>query len=301
MNARIIIAYHKKDILISGDPFLPVHAGRALMSADDPDREWLTENLTGDDTGDNISAENPTYNELTALYWAWKNVEADAVGFMHYRRHFVFDKDIKKNYLSVARIKERYVSDKLKYRDGVIDELLGEKTFVCAAQDRSKTVRDHYAAAHGTRGLEITERIIKEKYPEYADVASTYFDGKTEFFYNMFIMRRAEFERYAEFLFGVLGEVAKELKGERLYPSERVTGVFMTKLISEGYTALRLPVMFVRGRQTFKAAWAETKRNLKLNKERKGGFKGRLYATKPILKKLIPDFVFAWYYNRKKR
>lgn len=301
MNAVIIIAYHKRDILISGDPFLPVHAGRALMTEDNPDREWLTENLIGDDTGENISAENRTYNELTALYWAWKNTESDAVGFMHYRRHFVFDKTVKKNYLSTARIKEGYVSEKLKFTDGVIDGLLRDKCFVCAAQERSETVREHYRAAHGLKGLEITERVIREKYPDYAEAAADYFDGKTEYFYNMFIMRRDIFERYADFLFGVLGEVAKELDGERLYPSERITGVFMTRLIHEGYTAVRLPVMFVRGRQTFRAAWAESKRNLKANKARKGGFKGRIYALKPILKKLIPDFIFARYYNRKRK
>ncbi len=300
MKAAIVIAYHKRDELISGEPFLPVHAGRALMDETNPDKDWLTQNLIGDDTGDNISADNAAYNELTALYWAWKNVAADAVGFMHYRRHFVFDPASKKNYYSVARIKGGYISNKLRYRDGVIDDLLSGKSFVCAAQDRSKTVREHYAAAHGTVGLDITERVIKEKYPEYADAAERYFSGKTEYFYNMFIMRHADFDRYAEFLFGVLGEVAKELKGERLYPSERITGVFMTKLIDEGYTAVRLPVMFVRGRQTFKAAWAESKRNLKLNKQRKGGMKGRLYAIKPLLKKLVPDFIFAWYYNRKK-
>lgn len=64
------------------------------MSADDERLAWLTSNMIGDDTGDNISHKNSSYNELTAVYWAWKNYDKlgnpDYIGLMHYRRHFIF-------------------------------------------------------------------------------------------------------------------------------------------------------------------------------------------------------------------
>ena len=37
---------------------------------------------TGDHTGDNISLKNANYCELTGLYWAWKNLEADYIGLI---------------------------------------------------------------------------------------------------------------------------------------------------------------------------------------------------------------------------
>ena len=43
-----------------------------------------------DDEGENISDKNPMYCELTAQYWAWKNLDADYYGFCHYRRYFNF-------------------------------------------------------------------------------------------------------------------------------------------------------------------------------------------------------------------
>lgn len=42
-----------------------------------------------DNTGDNISSENPYYGELTGLYWVWKNgkvKEGDIIGFCHYNK-----------------------------------------------------------------------------------------------------------------------------------------------------------------------------------------------------------------------
>ena len=63
MNAKIIIATHKMYDMPQDDIYLPVHVGREGKDA-------LP--YQPDNTGDNISAKNPSYCELTGLYWAWK-------------------------------------------------------------------------------------------------------------------------------------------------------------------------------------------------------------------------------------
>ncbi len=80
---RIVIAAHKKAELPEEECYLPVLAGAALRRGE--------ENLPPyepDDQGDNISAKNPLYCELTALYYAWKHLDCEALGLVHYRRFF---------------------------------------------------------------------------------------------------------------------------------------------------------------------------------------------------------------------
>ena len=66
--------------------YLPVHVG--AEGKKDSDGKDLDLGYVKDNTGDNISLKNPSFCELTGLYWAWKNVDSDYIGLAHYRRHF---------------------------------------------------------------------------------------------------------------------------------------------------------------------------------------------------------------------
>ena len=76
---KIIVATHKKYKMPNDSIYLPVQVGTE-------NKESL--GYQPDNDGENISSKNPYFCELTGLYWAWKNLDADYIGLSHYRRHF---------------------------------------------------------------------------------------------------------------------------------------------------------------------------------------------------------------------
>ena len=81
-NIKILVCAHKDSRLPQHEYFCPIQVGASLTSA----RFFPVL----DNTGDNISDRNPHFCELTAHYWAWKNLKCDIIGLNHYRRFFDF-------------------------------------------------------------------------------------------------------------------------------------------------------------------------------------------------------------------
>ena len=121
---------------------------------------------------------------------------------VHYRRYFTI-KEIrnielkKKQILSLKewkRLLSKYpviVSDKRKYY--------------------IETNRSHYNHAHPGIGLDETERIIQEYYPEYSEAFTLVMDRTWAHMFNMFVMRRDLFQEYCQWLFGILFELEERL------------------------------------------------------------------------------------------
>ena len=85
-TVKIVVATHKKYKMPKDEMYLPLHVGAAgkVDACGNP----LDLGYQKDNTGDNISGKNASFCELTGLYWAWKNLDADYIGLAHYRRHF---------------------------------------------------------------------------------------------------------------------------------------------------------------------------------------------------------------------
>ena len=193
MNIKVIVATHKKYEMPEDQIYLPVQVGKAINSS----LEYI-----GDDTGENISHKNPNYCELTAMYWAWKNIDADYLGLVHYRRHF----GSKSFFIGSEKKKNILTRDKAQ-------ELLKEYDAIFPKKRNYwiETNKSQYTNAHYGKDLELTRDIINEKYPEYVNAFDKIMDKRSGHRFNMFVMKKELFDAYCEWLFDILFELERNI------------------------------------------------------------------------------------------
>ncbi|GKT04270.1 DUF4422 domain-containing protein [Furfurilactobacillus entadae] len=185
METKIIVATHKNyQMPADKQLYLPVFVGKALH----PD---VNQTFQGDNTGDNMSEKNSSYNELTAVYWAWKNVSADAIGLVHYRRYLSEHKE-----KSLDTILNQVQVDQLLTNADVI--LPKKRNYVIESN------YSHYIHAHHQAPLDETRKIIEEDYPTYLPAFDAVMKRRSAHMFNMFVMKRQQLDEYCTFLFDVL-------------------------------------------------------------------------------------------------
>lgn len=270
MSIKIFISYKTERQLIKSDILTPIQTGRAIA-----DRAF--EGMIGDDTGDNISSKNEMYNELSAQYWVWKNYDKigcpDHVGFMHYRRHFIFnDKVYKRDFLGCVhfdKMDDDYFSE-INLNDSDIKDFIDGYDLVCIKRldliqrakilktEQCKTPRGCYGY---NRGLKVEDydlmlKILTVLKPEYTHAARIYTEGDISFGYNSFIMSKELFFEYNEFLFPILYELEKQIdfsayckQGLRTlgYLGERLLSIFiLQKMLKKEIKIKETPMSFLK-------------------------------------------------------
>lgn len=150
-----------------------------------------------DDTFDNINSKNPTYCELTTLYWIWKNVKCNNVGLSHYRRFFV--KETSNNEWNVCD---------LDYLDSLLDSydiILPKKI------NFGINVLKQYEITHRNDALYKICKRIESKDNTYSDVIKKFFKTKEMYCYNMFYCKKELIDKYCAWLFDALFEFEKDV------------------------------------------------------------------------------------------
>lgn len=244
MDIKIVVATHKKTKIPSDDVYIPLEVGRVLR------KKAITPYL-GDDTGESISEKNGSFCELTALYWAWKNLPCDYIGLCHYRRYFR-KTGRQKGLLSTLK-KADYKALLIKY-----DILVPQKRHYYI-----ETVKSHYEHAHNKRDLVIVENIIRNKYPEYMQAFAQVMKQRSLYITNMAVMRFDLFSSYCEWLFSILFEAERkidvsnyDLYQKRVFGflAERLFNVWLTYQcnVHPNLRVIEVPTVFIGKRNWIK-------------------------------------------------
>lgn len=191
-----------------------------LLAENRKEREWVTPLQAGaaltnermtkvtDADGENISEKNTYYNEMTGMYWLWKNTKWDYSGICHYRRQFESD------------VVWKYILN------GEADVILPMPALVYP------DLQGYYLNWGKEIYYKTMFQVIKEQHPDYYKTAVWCAEHPIFYPNNIFIAKRKILEDYCEFAFSVIDEVEERMKdyeGEkqkRCWLSEHVTTIY---------------------------------------------------------------------------
>ena len=249
---RIFVSAHKPVEVFDSQVFQPVQVGASRTN------ERFTWALH-DDEGDNISDLNPMYCELTTQYWAWKNVDADYIGFCHYRRYFDFSDvsreenaygEVMGDYINVVSQRE-YMLEDVRVREIVrnYDVITTPVEDIRSYMGENSTIRSQYDAAPKlfVEDLDRVIDILVARHPEYEQDAKAFLAGHTGRFCNMFIMKKEIFHDYCAWLFPLLEEFVASADMS-LYSKEG--------LRTPGHLAERLLNIYLLHHERIGAGWS---------------------------------------------
>ena len=256
-NVKIFVSCHKRCKLVQNEIIEPIQVGTDLAKEKFDD-------MLHDNEGDNISKKNKRYCELTAQYWAWKNVDADYYGFMHYRRYFSFsnktipyfpfdetrmrslsDKNIKRLCLEPRKILET-VKD--------YDILIPPRFFVLSNYWRYVIARNHFK-----KDIDFCLNVIKNDYPQIYPYAKKSMRSPFAYLCNMFIFKKEIFNEYSKWLFDILLKHEKAMPCENYnaiayrvsgFLAERLCGIYITFLKSKKLKVKTLQKVKIRNTNT---------------------------------------------------
>ena len=193
VDVKIVVATHKKYEMPKDNMYLPIQVG----SKGKENIGYQT-----DDIGDNISEKNPYFCELTGIYSAWKNLDADYIGLNHYRRYFSSKKQNPKK----SRINNIATREEIEKKLENVDIILPKKRNYYI-----ENLYSHYEHTMHIEPLDETRNIIEEKYPEYLPEFDKLHKRTSAHMFNMFVMKKDILDEYCTWLFNILFELEKRV------------------------------------------------------------------------------------------
>lgn len=224
MNTSILICTHKEFNYVPDNSFLPIHVGKENSTSILP--------YQADNEGINISSKNKNYCELTALYWAWKNLnDVTTIGLCHYRRFFDFSGTKTSN--ETTEINETYFLNHFEnycFHDNSLEgfDIILPKKIV-----KTRSLYSHYSLSHLPNDFHILEKTLIKLYPEYeASFKKTMFETNSFSPFNMFVASKELTDKYSNWLFAILENVEQQLTISTNPYQERVLGFMSERLLN---------------------------------------------------------------------
>ena len=203
------VALHEKYALPTDALYTPIQAGAAIHPP---------LGLMRDDTGENISAKNGSYCELTVLYWMAHNVDADWYGLCHYRRYF----SLRRTGCPQKRILTR--AQLLPLLD-TADIFLPKKRHYWL-----ETNFTQYAHAHHEEDLWKARAALARLHPGQERVFDRVMARRSGHRFNLMLMRRDALQSYASWLFPLLDAAEIDTTGYSAR-DKRVHGFLAERLL----------------------------------------------------------------------
>ena len=196
----IYVVTHKDIRLALPEGYRAIHAGHAQA------KNFF--GYVGDDTGDNISRLNKFLDEITALYWIWKNTSHTHTGFVHYRRFLT------------TSTQKTFDAEKILSSAEIL-ELLREYDIIVAAEESftDRTQRDMMIfSTNAPELVDVSEKILRKHltrtHPDYLDAFDAVMNGFVFFMCGIHITRRNIFNAWCEWLFAFIIDATEELRAK---------------------------------------------------------------------------------------
>jgi len=174
-------------------------------------------------SGDSISSRNKYYNELTGIYFVWKNTTSDLVGICHYRRFFNF-----LPYGSEANwVYRKFTNEAIELLSDPRQEKIAQDllchydVIVPKAKYSPELIGKEYVRCHGDTEWKEFINLLDQTYGPYAHAIRK---ERRNFLFNMMICKREIFDRYCSQLFPIINHVFElhgikpDVEGERWQP-----------------------------------------------------------------------------------
>ena len=248
-KTKVFVAMHKDFITPQHDIFETVQCGCSLTNTRLNCKHF-------DNSGENISAKNKNYCELTALYAMWKNGKfenCDYVGLMHYRRYlYPFNQPLifYRNFFSLLQNSHLLIFNGQLFSGKknthwenpefawseisafLRNEIYNFDMLIPYPEILPCSVYLHYCYYHRKKDLQIMIESVNKLFPDFLPYLKKALNSHALYIGNLFVMKKSLTDKYLSLLFTVLDDVEKKI----ILPTDtyqaRVLGFLAERLFS---------------------------------------------------------------------